>query len=189
MCFDNEPDLIIKNCMVATEKVQAPSDINIDVGNGGMWIAWYQATGMPENCYWPVDDREWPACIAFETYILSSFTDGLYFDECGTATADFLDPSILQGLQENAEEGVIWVEGIDHPTFAWDEQNIPADYEAVETAIGKIPSDLTVYTDETVSALNELKNGIDWNLSLADQSQVDAIALSLIHISEPTRRS
>lgn len=179
MCFDNEPDLIIKNCMVATEKVQAPSDINIDVGNGGMWIAWYQATGMPENCYWPVDDREWPACIAFETYILSSFTDGLYFDECGTATADFLDPSILQGLQENAEEGVIWVEGIDHPTFAWDEQNIPADYEAVETAIGKIPGDLTVYTDETVSALNELKNGIDWNLSLADQSQVDAIAQAI----------
>ena len=28
MCFDNEPDLIIKNCMVAAETVEAPSDDN-----------------------------------------------------------------------------------------------------------------------------------------------------------------
>ena len=86
MCFDNEPDLIIKNCMVAAETVEAPSDYNIEAGNGGMWIAWYQMTGMPENCYWPLDGRGWPACIAFETYALSGGTDGLYFEECGTPT-------------------------------------------------------------------------------------------------------
>lgn len=105
--------------MVAAETVEAPSDYNIEAGNGGMWIAWYQMTGMPENCYWPLDGREWPACIAFETYALSGGTDGLYFEECGTPTTDFKDPSILRGLQANGAARGYLGSGNGAPTFAW----------------------------------------------------------------------
>lgn len=179
MCFDNEPDLLIKNCMVATETVEAPSDYNMEMGNGGMWIAWYQMTGQPENCYWPLDDRGWPACIAFETYAYSGGTDGLYFEECGTPTTDFTDPAVLAGLQENAQPGVAWVMGFDHPTFAWDIENIPADYTAVDAALERIPEDLSPYTGETVQALEALTGQIDRSLSRAEQETVDTLAAAV----------
>ncbi len=35
----------------------------------------------------------------------------------------------------NAAEGIKWVAGIKHPTFVWDDANIPADYTAVNEAI------------------------------------------------------
>ena len=179
MCFDNEPDLIIKNCMVAAETVEAPSDYNIEAGNGGMWIAWYQMTGMPENCYWPLDGREWPACIAFETYALSGGTDGLYFEECGTPTTDFKDPSILRGLQANAQPGVTWVAGMEHPTFAWDDNNIPASYQAVDEAIEKaeaLDADLYVNYADVASAVDE----VDRTKSKAEQALVNEMAQNIL---------
>lgn len=179
MCFDDEPELIIKNCMVATTDVYAPSDIDIDTGNGGMWIAWYQETGMPENCYWPEDDRAWPACIAFGTYISSNFTDGLYFDECGSSVTDFKADEVLTGLQTNAGQDIEWVEGIDHPTFSWDLRNIPADYTAVETAKNNIPVDLSLYTDESVRVLNAALSNVAENMSMAQQAEVEAMAQAI----------
>lgn len=178
MCFDNEPDLIIKNCMVATETVEAPSDYNMEYGNGGMWIAWYEMTGMPENCYWPIDDREWPASIAFETYSNSYGNDGLYFEECGTPTADFKDPSVLQGLQTNAQPGVTWVMGMEHPTFHWDERNIAANYDLVDEAIEKANAlDADLYTNYTdVVATIE---AVDRNKSKAEQAEVDGYAAAI----------
>ena len=179
MCFDNEPDLIIKNCMVAAETVEAPSDYNIEAGNGGMWIAWYQMTGMPENCYWPLDGRGWPACIAFETYALSGGTDGLYFEECGTPTTDFKDPSILRGLQANAQPGVTWVAGMEHPTFAWDDNNIPASYQAVDEAIEKaeaLDADLYVNYADVASAVEE----VDRTKSKAEQALVNEMAQNIL---------
>lgn len=36
----------------------------------------------------------------------------------------------------------------------------PADYSAVEEAMAAIPADLTVYTDESVAALNTAVDGV-----------------------------
>ena len=48
-----------------------------------------------------------------------------------------------------------------------------ADYTALESAIAKIPVNLSIYTDESVNALNDVLNNIDKNLDITNQAQVD----------------
>ena len=50
---------------------------------------------------------------------------------------------------------------------------LPADYSEVTTAKGEIPSDLSLYTDETVANLNEVLNGINYELDITQQATVD----------------
>lgn len=126
MCFSNI-EVTISNCLVISPDLQAPCDIDMTNGNGGMWIAWYQGTGCPTNCYWPIGTREdpWPAAIAFATFEASGYTDGLYFSgsAAGTAVDNFNDSAIVDSLNQNASEGVVWVIGKNAPTFEWDVKN------------------------------------------------------------------
>ena len=55
----------------------------------------------------------------------------------------------------------------------------PADYAAVDAALEKIPADLTAYTDETVTALNNAKANVVKGKVLAKQSEVDAMAKAI----------
>ena len=52
----------------------------------------------------------------------------------------------------------------------------PADYSAVEAAMAAIPTDLTVYTDESVAALNTAVDGVVRGKALASQANVNAMA-------------
>ena len=82
-------------------------------------------------------------------------------------------------MQNNASQGVVWVEGIEHPTFSWDLTNRLADYTAVNVALDKVPQDISVYTDETVSVLKQAIDSVDTSLSAAEQSKVDAMAQAI----------
>ena len=73
----------------------------------------------------------------------------------------------------------LWVAGLTHPTFSHDDPHIPADYSAVEAARSKIPSDLTLYTDATVSQLNEALNNVTEGLTKDRQSEVTAMAAAI----------
>ena len=55
----------------------------------------------------------------------------------------------------------------------------PADYSAVDVALGNIPADLTAYTDETVTALNNAKANVVRGKAFAKQSEVDAMAKAI----------
>lgn len=55
----------------------------------------------------------------------------------------------------------------------------PADYSAVEAAMAAIPTDLTVYTDESVAALNTAVDGVVRGKALASQANVDAMAQAI----------
>ena len=55
----------------------------------------------------------------------------------------------------------------------------PADYSAVETAMAAIPTDLTVYTDESVAALNTAVDGVVKGKSFVSQANVDAMAQAI----------
>lgn len=55
----------------------------------------------------------------------------------------------------------------------------PADYSAVEAAIAAIPTDLTVYTDESVAALNTAVDGVVRGKALASQANVNAMAKAI----------
>ena len=52
----------------------------------------------------------------------------------------------------------------------------PADYAAVEAALGKIPADLTAYTDESVEALRATEEAVIRGKAIAKQAEVDAMA-------------
>lgn len=52
----------------------------------------------------------------------------------------------------------------------------PADYSAVYAAIATVPSDLSVYTDETVAQLESIIESVDYTLDITEQKQVDEYA-------------
>lgn len=55
----------------------------------------------------------------------------------------------------------------------------PADYSAVNDAIAKIPADLSIYTDESVAALEAALAGIEEGLTADEQAKVDEMAAAL----------
>lgn len=55
----------------------------------------------------------------------------------------------------------------------------PADYSAIENALKTVPSDLTVYTDESVAALNKAIDGVIQGKAAVNQAAVDAMAKAI----------
>ncbi|MCI8361210.1 MAG: hypothetical protein HFE86_07745 [Clostridiales bacterium] len=55
----------------------------------------------------------------------------------------------------------------------------PADYAAVDAAIAKIPKDLSIYTDESVAALNEAVDAVVRDLLITEQETVDGYAAAI----------
>lgn len=154
----------VKNCMVTT------TDMEVKDGNT-CWVA-YALDGTVENCYWPNDEKAYdPSPLAY--------VGGQSNEEQGTAVTDFTSADVLTGLNTNPAEGIEWVAGIKHPTFKWDKWHISADYSAVDAALAKIPADLTAYTDESVTAINNAKANVVRGKALANQSEVDAMAKAI----------
>lgn len=52
----------------------------------------------------------------------------------------------------------------------------PADYTLVSDAIATIPSDLSIYTSESVAALESVVDSIDYSLDITEQEKVDEYA-------------
>jgi len=158
-----DADIAIKNCMVTTTAMGA------DNGNKTCWVAYAPAKTV-KNCYWPND----------ETYNPSLLVDvgGTSNEGQGTAVTDFTSADVLAGLQTNAGAGVEWVAGIGHPTFVWDDNNIPADYTAVDAAIRSAKAlDSNLYTN--YSAVEDSINAVDRTKSKAKQTEVDAMATAI----------
>ncbi len=139
--------------------------------------------GQAENCMWPDDGKAGVVrlIIVWEgnTGYASADPD---FDEtvCGQSVADFTDPSIIEMLNANAQTPGLWALGINgYPVFSTQTDLLPADYSAVEAAKAKIPEDLTIYTDETVNALNEAVDGVIEGMNKLQQSEVDAMAKAI----------
>ena len=54
-----------------------------------------------------------------------------------------------------------------------------ADYTEVDAALAKVPEDLSIYTEESVKALNAAKEAIVWDLDDSRQEEVDQFAENL----------
>ena len=159
-----DADIATKNCMVTT------TDMGVDKDGNTCWVA-YAPDKTVKNCYWPNAET-------YNPFLLAD-VGGASNEEQGTAVSDFTSADVLAGLRTNASAGVEWVAGISHPTFVWDDGNIPADYTAVDAALAKVPADLTAYTDETVTALNNAKANVVRGKAFAKQSEVDAMAKAI----------
>ncbi|MDO5300588.1 MAG: hypothetical protein Q4F18_14255, partial [Clostridia bacterium] len=142
-------------------------------------IAALEENVQVENCMWPDNHQDGVARLIIEwdentgTVIMDST-----FDEklCGSAVADFSDPAIIQKLNQHSSTSGLWALGINgYPVFSSQTYLIRGDYVEVEKAKNKVPGDLSLYTDDTVSVLKELLDGIDMNMSMDEQDKIDAL--------------
>ena len=185
----NMPGVIIKNCIVATKNITGAEPGNIT------WIA-AVATPHITSCIWPdtppdgvtLDEEKYPdnkGNYLAVTKLVVDWDAGTAgadptFDQssCGTAVSNFTSADVLAGLKNNAGAGVEWVAGIGHPTFVWDDNNILADYTAVEAAIARATAlDSSLYTN--YSAVEDSINSVDRAKSKAQQTEVDAMAKAI----------
>ena len=185
----NKPGVIIKNCIVATKNITGAEPGNIT------WITAVVKTHVTD-CIWPdtppdgvtLDEEKYPdnkgnylavAKLVVDWDAGTASADPT-FDQssCGTAVSNFTSADVLAGLQTNAGAGVEWVAGIGHPTFVWDDNNIPADYTAVDAAIARATAlDSSLYTN--YSAVKDSINSVDRAKSKAQQTEVDAMAKAI----------
>ena len=102
------------------------------------------------------------------------------FDQssCGTAVPNFTSEDVLTGLQTNAETGIEWVAGIDHPTFSWDKWHISADYTAVDAAIEKANA-LNENDYRDFSAVKAALDAVVRGKNITEQAEVDAMAQAI----------
>ena len=185
----NKPGVIIKNCIVATKNITGAEPGNIT------WITAVVKAHVTD-CIWPdtppdgvtLDEETYPdnkgnyLAVAKLVVDWDAGTAGAdpTFDQssCGTAVSNFTSADVLAGLQTNAGAGVEWVAGIGHPTFVWDDNNIPADYTAVDAAIARATAlDSSLYTN--YSAVEDSINSVDRAKSKAQQTEVDAMAKAI----------
>ena len=185
----NKPGVIIKNCIVATKEITGAEPGNIT------WITAVVKTHVT-NCIWPdtppdgvtLDEETYPdnkGNYFAVTKLVVDWDAGTAgadptFDQssCGTAVSNFTSADVLAGLQTNAGAGVEWVAGIGHPTFVWDANNIPADYTAVDAAIGKVNAlNKDEYKDFT--AVEAAVNAVVRGKNITKQSEVDAMAKAI----------
>ena len=155
----------VNNCMVTT------TDMGVDKDGNTCWVA-YALGGTVENCYWPNDTKAYdPSPLEFitkdsETPITAAMQ--------GTAVSDFASDAVLNGLNEHAG----WVAGITHPTFAWDDRNILADYAKVDEAIQAATEiDGSLYSN--YSDVEAAIKAVDRTKSKAEQAKVDAMAKAI----------
>jgi len=64
-------------------------------------------------------------------------------------------------------------------TINTDPAETDADYTAVDAALAKVPADLSVYTDESVAALQAAVNAVERGLPASRQADVDAMAKAI----------
>lgn len=167
-----EENVKINNCMMVSSDISSAEKEHTAV------IA--HLTGIPTvaDCFYKESENGYRIITKLDKGSLAIDTN---FDPtpCAKAITDFTNNDILVSLQNNASQGVVWVEGIEHPTFSWDLKNRLADYTSVNAALDKVPQDISVYTDETVSVLKQAIDSINTSLSAADQSKVDDMAKAI----------
>ena len=187
--FYGQPGVTIKNCLVATKDI-----ISKEPGT----VTWIAAVATPHitSCIWPdtppdgvtLDEEKYPdnkGNYLAVTKLVVDWGTGTAsadptFDQssCGTAVPNFTSADVLAGLQTNAGAGIEWVAGIKHPTFVWDDANIPADYTAVNEAIAAAEKfDKALYSN--YADVEAAINAVDRTKSKAEQSAVVDMAKAI----------
>ena len=185
----NKPGVIIKNCIVATKNITGAEPGNIT------WITAVVKTHVTD-CIWPdtppagvtLDEETYPdnkGNYFAVTKLVVDWDAGTAgadptFDQssCGTAVPNFTSEDVLTGLQTNAETGIEWVAGIDHPTFSWDKWHISADYTAVDAAIEKANA-LNENDYRDFSAVKAALDAVVRGKNITEQAEVDAMAQAI----------
>lgn len=143
--------------------------------------------GVARNCYATGTATAGTAAFLNETATARSEVVNCYYVDTNTAVATDYEKAIAKSLEEMKTADFAATLNDNNPDNGWiykDGQTPlcgaePADYSAVYAALPKIPADLTVYTDETVAALNTARANVVKGKVIAKQSEVDAWATAI----------
>lgn len=143
--------------------------------------------GVARNCYATGTATAGTAAFLNETATARSEVVNCYYVDTNTAVATGYEKATDKSLEEmkteefaatlnNGDTANGWIYKDGQTPLCGAE---PADYSAVYAAFAKIPADLTVYTDETVAALNTAKANVVKGKVIAKQSEVNAWATAI----------
>lgn len=143
--------------------------------------------GVARNCYATGTATAGTAAFLNETATARSEVVNCYYVDTNTAVATDYEKATAKSLEEMKTADFAATLNDNNPDNGWiykDGQTPlcgaePADYSAVDAALKKMPADLTVYTDETVAALNTAKANVVKGKVIAKQSEVNAWATAI----------
>lgn len=143
--------------------------------------------GVARNCYATGTATAGTAAFLNETATARSEVVNCYYVDTNTAVATDYEKATAKSLEEMKTADFAATLNDNNPDNGWiykDGQTPlcgaePADYSAVDAALTKIPADLTVYTDETVAALNTAKANVVKGKVIAKQNEVNAWATAI----------
>ena len=180
--------LNIKNCYATGDVTGAAGSMGTFAGTDGSNIKEY---GSVTNCY-TTGTLSGKAAYMYAFTMQQegtprSPTENCYFADTNSALINLNETTVFKALAEMQTEGFKDTLNANDPANGWLFREgktplcgaEPADYSAVDAALAKIPADLTAYTDESVTVLNNAKANVVRGKALANQSAVDAMAKAI----------
>lgn len=112
------------------------------------------------------------------TFPVTSLTDTVYasFSKSPTKTWSNIQTITfdVSSMAETSETDAVASDMNIQPSV-----NTPADYTAVDEALAKVPTDLSIYTDETAAAVTAAVNAVQRDYKIDQQADVDKMAADI----------
>lgn len=180
----NMAGMDIQNCYATGNVTDAIVEMTSFAGTNS--VAPY-LDGVARNCYATGTATAGTAAFLNETATARSEVVNCYYVDTNLAVATDYEKATGKSLDEMKTEDFAKILNNSDDTNGWiykDDQTPlcgaePADYSAVNAAFAKIPADSTVYTDETVAALNTAKANVVKGKVIAKQNEVNAWATAI----------
>lgn len=126
-----------------------------------------------------VKSADYTAVVTAVKEANAKIAEGIYTDESIANLNNAVD-SVVYNLDITKQTQVDgYAAAINDAISKLEVKFVPADYTQVDSEIAKIPTDLTVYTDETVKTLNDAVNAVDRTLGKPQQPTVDGYAAAI----------
>ena len=178
--------LNIKNCYASGNVSQAAAAMASFVGTDASDQNYY---GSVTNCFTTgIVTGTSPNRYAFamQDAMNRSTITNCYFAEENNAIIDQYESALAKSQDEMKTEDFAAALNNGDGSNGWSFVNgqvfcgtEPADYRAVDAAMAAIPTDLTVYTDASVAALNTAVDGVVRGKAFASQADVNAMAQAI----------
>lgn len=126
-----------------------------------------------------VKSADYTAVVTAVKEANAKIAEGIYTDE-SIANLNNAVNSVVYNLDITKQKQVDgYAAAINDAILHLEVKFVPADYTQVDSEIAKIPTNLTVYTDETVKTLNDAVNAVDRTLGKPQQETVDGYAAAI----------
>lgn len=178
--------LNIKNCYATGDVSGAVASMASFAGTDGPNMNYY---GSIINCYATGEvtgKAAYMYAFAMQNATPRSEITNCYFSDANSKLKNSNESSVAKPLDEMKTESFADALNAGDKSNGWVFVNgkalggaEPADYSAIEKALKTVPSDLTVYTDESVAALNKAIDGVIQGKAAVNQAAVDAMAKAI----------